>query len=476
MNSLMQLVQGSAHHLPFLADGSIHAVITSPPYLGLRKYHGDQDIDWPEVSYSPVAGLPPVTVPAQRCALGEEAEPFAYIGHLILCLREWGRVLRDDGVVLVNLGDSYSRGGVRRANAYGTSGKEPVSYQVRDSSFQNPGDGYHTQDRHISHTSPGSVPTQAASPSAPTREHTAIETFRSPTSDLPPQVDRTSFAIQDRLPAQDHEGAPILASVASTPDESSLLLPGEYLPIPNRDAGPDAARSSPVSIQASEHKSIFYRGEIQTYDGAIQGQRFGTGYNEEIAGASVDHISDTVSDSSSYLYCNTLPHHIETAIPPKNLLLIPSRFALAAQADGWIVRSNIIWAKGVSFLPDYAGSAMPESVTDRPSRTHEDIFLLAKRERYFWDGYAVREKSLLPNDNRKARSAEGQKSLPTKQVNGIRPGSATYATRNQRSVWVINQPTYRLRRDLTPEQRAYVFQRIAALDSHESYSTHANNT
>ena len=272
MNSLMQLVQGSAHHLPFLADGSIHAVITSPPYFNLRRYDGDQDIDWPEVSYSPMAGLPPVTVPAQRCALGAEAEPFAYIGHLILCLREWGRVLRDDGVCLVNLGDSYANG-------------------------------------------PKSAKEQAG----------------------------------------------------------------------------------------------------QRSGGSLNGRR---GYADNVAAA--QRRTPVMS------------------IPPKNLLLIPARFALAAQADGWIVRSNIIWAKGVSFLPDYAGSAMPESVTDRPSRTHEDIFLLAKRERYFWDGYAVREKSLLPNDNRKARSAEGQKSLPTEQVNGIRPGSATYATRNLRSVFVIN--------------------------------------
>lgn len=306
MNSLMQLVQGSAHHLPFLADGSIHAVITSPPYLGLRKYHGDQDIDWPEVSYSPMAGLPPVTVPAQRCALGAEAEPFAYIGHLILCLREWRRVLRDDGVCLVNLGDSYTND----TKWGGTTG------------------GKHAKGLH---------------------------------------------------------GTPV-----------------------------GRARR-------------------------------------------------------------------ETGIKPKNLLLIPARFALAAQADGWIVRSNIIWAKGVSFLPDYAGSAMPESVTDRPSRTHEDIFLLAKRERYFWDGYAVREKSATiahkPGSNFHADKVAGPNDRGGhSQWDDTKNRVWGGATRNQRSVWVINQPTYRLRRDLTPEQRAYVFQRIAALDSHESYSTHANNT
>lgn len=57
---------------------------------------------------------------------------------------------------------------------------------------------------------------------------------------------------------------------------------------------------------------------------------------------------------------------------------------------GWYLRSDIIWAKGCSFGP-YVGNPMPESVTDRPTKSHEYVFLLTKRERYFWDGTAVRE-------------------------------------------------------------------------------------
>ena len=67
---------------------------------------------------------------------------------------------------------------------------------------------------------------------------------------------------------------------------------------------------------------------------------------------------------------------------PKNLLGIPWRIALALQQDGWVLRSDIIWAKP---------NAMPESVRDRPSRAHEHIFLFAKYPRYFFDQEAIRE-------------------------------------------------------------------------------------
>ena len=71
-----------------------------------------------------------------------------------------------------------------------------------------------------------------------------------------------------------------------------------------------------------------------------------------------------------------------TGLPDKNLLGMPWRLAFALQDQGWILRSEIIWHKP---------TAMPESVTDRPSKAHETIFLLAKRERYFYDADAIRE-------------------------------------------------------------------------------------
>ena len=69
-------------------------------------------------------------------------------------------------------------------------------------------------------------------------------------------------------------------------------------------------------------------------------------------------------------------------VKEKDLLMIPARVALALQADGWWLRSDIIWHKP---------NPMPESVTDRPTSSHEHVFLLAKSERYLFDADAVAE-------------------------------------------------------------------------------------
>jgi len=72
----------------------------------------------------------------------------------------------------------------------------------------------------------------------------------------------------------------------------------------------------------------------------------------------------------------------DTFARDKNLIGIPWRVAFALQADGWYLRSDIIWAKP---------NPMPESVTDRPTRSHEYVFLLTKQPRYYYDGSAIRE-------------------------------------------------------------------------------------
>lgn len=66
----------------------------------------------------------------------------------------------------------------------------------------------------------------------------------------------------------------------------------------------------------------------------------------------------------------------------KDLVGIPWRVAFALQADGWYLRSDIIWSKP---------NPMPESVQDRPTKAHEYLFLLAKSERYYYDAAAIRE-------------------------------------------------------------------------------------
>lgn len=84
-------------------------------------------------------------------------------------------------------------------------------------------------------------------------------------------------------------------------------------------------------------------------------------------------------------------------LKPKDLIGIPWRVAFALQADGWWLRSDIIWAKP---------NPMPESVTDRPTKAHEYLFLLAKRERYFYDAEAIKEPAVT-DDMRRPYGSQG---------------------------------------------------------------------
>ena len=90
---------------------------------------------------------------------------------------------------------------------------------------------------------------------------------------------------------------------------------------------------------------------------------------------------------------------VPEGLKPKDLVGIPWRVAFALQAYGWYLRSDIIWAKK---------NCMPESVTDRPTKAHEYLFLLTKRPHYYYDAEAVRE----PHAEIDRRTAQGLSRIP----------------------------------------------------------------
>jgi len=92
----------------------------------------------------------------------------------------------------------------------------------------------------------------------------------------------------------------------------------------------------------------------------------------------------------------------------KDLVGIPWRVAFALQTDGWYLRSDIIWHKP---------NPMPESVTDRPTKSHEYLFLLAKTERYYYDADAIAEISVT-NDPRRPYGSPGANSLDPRNEQG----------------------------------------------------------
>lgn len=102
----LQLIQGHAlTRLRELPAESVHCIVTSPPYYGLRDY-GTDSLNWPPCTYTPLPGLPPLRIKRQTCSLGLESDPFAFIAHLLLIFEECHRVLRKDGTLWLNMGDS----------------------------------------------------------------------------------------------------------------------------------------------------------------------------------------------------------------------------------------------------------------------------------------------------------------------------------------------------------------------------------
>lgn len=110
---------------------------------------------------------------------------------------------------------------------------------------------------------------------------------------------------------------------------------------------------------------------------------------------------------------------------PKDLMFIPARVAMALQADGWWVRSDVVWWKK---------NCTPESVKDRPTSAHEFVFLLTKSQRYWYDHEAV--KTPTKGGEHDKRTRVSRKRFPTDKVNGIR-ATGYYPMANLRNVWHI---------------------------------------
>jgi DNA modification methylase len=120
---------------------------------------------------------------------------------------------------------------------------------------------------------------------------------------------------------------------------------------------------------------------------------------------------------------------------PKDLLGIPWMVAFALRADGWYLRSDIIWAKP---------NPMPESVTDRPTKAHEYLFLLSKGPRYFYDADAIREPNVTTAEEAATKWASRRNGTGKGQQEGVyHEGKAPFVNdpnplgRNRRSVWTV---------------------------------------
>ena len=126
-----------------------------------------------------------------------------------------------------------------------------------------------------------------------------------------------------------------------------------------------------------------------------------------------------------------------TTVKHKDLIGIPWRVAFALQADGWYLRSDIIWHKP---------NPMPESVTDRPTKAHEYVFLLTKSARYFYDAKAISEPVTQSSIDRVMQPTLAQQigsaRVPGK-TNGNMKAVGLVTDRNARTVWSITTQPFK---------------------------------
>lgn len=122
-----------------------------------------------------------------------------------------------------------------------------------------------------------------------------------------------------------------------------------------------------------------------------------------------------------------------SGVHSKQLLGIPWRVAFALQADGWILRQDIIWHKP---------GVMPESVKDRCTKAHEYIFLLSKGPRYYFDSEAMKEPAIYPAGTKAAKGSATRAAQPG--VNSRPPEYKVYdGMRNRRSVWTVTTKPFK---------------------------------
>ena len=209
-----------------------------------------------------------------------------------------------------------------------------------------------------------------------------------------------------------------------------------------RDYGVDGQLGNESTPQEYVAKMVALFGEVKRVlrDDGVLWLNLGDSYTSDVKSCGRNDTSKMYGIDSQQL-SRKKAVRVAHGLKPKELVGIPWRVAFALQDDGWFLRCDIVWAKP---------NPMPESVTDRPTRAHEYIFMLTKKERYFYDIEAGK----VPTRNGKVPTRNGK--VPTR---GMSTGGARGAhgkspdrdggfvskdgMRNQRTIWSVKaQPCH----------------------------------
>lgn len=132
---------------------------------------------------------------------------------------------------------------------------------------------------------------------------------------------------------------------------------------------------------------------------------------------------------------------------PKDDAMIPHRVYDALMQDGWFGRSDIIWANLSMVRPFQSPepNCMPESCRDRPTKSHEYIFLLSKSQKYYYDGDAIKEPFTYPIERAGTKPRPQQNSVSAKNPTSLTQSSRDLynnSGRNKRTVWTVATKPY----------------------------------
>jgi DNA modification methylase len=377
------LYQGDALEvLRTLPDESVHMACTSPPFYGLRDYG----------------------VPGQ---IGLEPTPEEWVARLVEVFREVRRVLRKDGTLWVEIGDSYNSS---PSNQYGQSASgwdaNPEPRRKREI--------------------PGLKPKDLIG--AP---WLLAEALREPyyTGDI-----------------KDEKGRLWLAAMIDTEGSIGINLQrgGEHrlrdiysLSVKVHNCSPELVRRCAEIAKCGSINTHDQRGNRPCHAWAIYGDNARRILREVYPHlVAKKHEARLALDpcAETYEAAKVVRRGAETTIdrPTPSSLFEP----------GWYLRSEIIWSKP---------NPMPESVTDRPTTSHSRVFLLTKSPRYFYDAEAIREPQAPESESRYGYEFGGEKAhaLAEADRNGVGVRTRTIgarefnpAGRNRRSVWTIATEPY----------------------------------
>lgn len=422
MTHVVIRVGDALEQLRAMPDGSVHMICTSPPYWSLRDYgHPDQ--------------------------LGLEATPDEYVDKLVAVFREARRVLRHDGTLWLNLGSSYvsDRGENQRNSG-------------RNVGFNERWHGSGKTDKLVK---------SSESRDAAVKRRANASDFGLKAKDLCAVPWMVGLALQQPYHVGPIKNPTDRAWLAGLVDGDGCLgirkQRGKeehhnetYIPYLTVSMTDPIALERCVAITGmgrinvkhrpgdEDHRKIINRRTYYTWrlDGQCASSVIRDIYEFLVIKKVNAQVVYTMNDSLKwgrptrnipvppdimekrrYLYtCAKALNQREEIILPELQEVPPST------EPGWWLRSDICWRKTAS---------LPESVEDRPSKSHEYILLLSKSSSYFYDMEAVREATAGADTRQRDRSKS--------KINGagLPPGHAThggltsnnYATRNQRSVW-----------------------------------------